>query len=357
MERLKRFAPPKHTTLTPTSSLAKLLTWDEELQLKPSESLCHQADYVAQQFLFNGRACGAGLSANTRTVSSDWHNCLKLGYDVRGLQWPEWLNQCLEDCGLSAAVLPERVVSPGEPMGTVSKDAARRFGLDSSTVVVGGTTDSNAAFFAAAGVTSPVGTAVTSLGSTLAIKSLSHNYVEDAAVGVYSHRFPSVFTNDGDKEVWLVGGASNVGCAILRHEHFSEEELNRLSETIDPQNDSPLLYYPLVTVGERFPVADSTKEPVLVPKPASRREYLHGILQGISDVERDGYLVLGELGASPNHPTQIWTSGGGSTNPTWMKVRQRRLRTAFGDPQIHVAKASNVEASFGAAILAAASFI
>ena len=82
---------------------------------------------------------------------------------------------------------------------------------------------------------------------------------------------------------WLVGGASNVGCAILRQELFSEKELIELSAGIDPMVDSPLEYYPLLKKGERFPVNDPNKEPVLEPKPrlpngdqVDRRKYLHG---------------------------------------------------------------------------------
>ena len=51
--------------------------------------------------------------------------------------------------------------------------------------MVGGTTDSNAAFFAAAGAKPQFGIAVTSLGSTVALKQLSSSYVEDATKGVY----------------------------------------------------------------------------------------------------------------------------------------------------------------------------
>lgn len=54
--------------------------------------------------------------------------------------------------------------------------------------------DSIAAFLAA-GVMQP-GEAVTSLGSTMAIKMVSTSRVDDAAFGIYSHRL-------GD--LWLVG--------------------------------------------------------------------------------------------------------------------------------------------------------
>ena len=201
------------------------------------------------------------------------------------------------------------------------------------------------------------GTAVTSLGSTLAIKQLSKTFVEDASRGVYSHRFPRFGESDGEDEAWLIGGASNVGCAILRQEGFSNEELSSLSKDIDPETDSPLAYYPLMNKGERFPVADSDKEPVLEPKPDSRKEYLHGILQGIGDVERDGFRILGDLGARPVRPTVVLSCGGGAKNDVWISMRERRLKDICHDDQpVAVKRAVNTEASYGAALLAAASF-
>ena len=162
-----------------------------------------------------------------------------------------------------------------------------------------GTTDSIAAFLASGADTT--GQAVTSLGSTLVVKLLSERHVEDSKRGIYSHRL-------GNR--WLVGGASNVGCNILRKEGFSDDELVKLSSMIDPSIDSPLKYYPLTKVGERFPKNDPNKEPVLSPKPVKignseveevsyRKEYLHGILQGVSAIEKEGYAALEELGASP----------------------------------------------------------
>lgn len=336
LERIQTFAPPQHTTRSPTSSLAKLLTWQEESRLTSKEALAHQADFVAQQFL-------------GRSVSSDWHNCLKLGYDVQNLCWPSWIVDCLHDANLDPLqVLPQQVVSPGEPIGTICPRMAEKFGLPAHTVIVGGTTDSNAAFFASC--SSNMGTAVTSLGSTLAIKQTSRNYIEDATVGVYSHRFPSVLSSE---PCWLVGGASNVGCAVLRQQGFSNEEIRQLSEVIDPTVDSSYKYYPLTKKGERFPVADSHKEPVLHPVPDDRAAFLHGIFQGISDVECSGYLALAKLGADPPIPHTIFTSGGGSQNETWRRLRQRRLRSTFQE-DVKVLRAQNAEPSFGAAVLAAA---
>ena len=162
-----------------------------------------------------------------------------------------------------------------------------------------GTTDSTAAFIAA-GISKP-GQALTSLGSTLVIKTISEHPVQDSARGVYSHRL-------GDK-CWLVGGASNVGCAVLAQEGYHELELRQLSDMINPYANSPYDYYPLTKTGERFPVCDPHKLPVLTPKPTSlpgltgnknfRAAYLHGLLHGIARVEKQGYEALEELGVTP----------------------------------------------------------
>jgi xylulokinase len=299
----------------------------------------------------------------TNPWCSDWHNCLKLGYDVQQQCWPDWFWDCLQEAGVAKrAVIPSTIVSPGTPLGTIDASVAQTLGLSPTTVIVGGTTDSNAAFLAAAGTSPLLGTAVTSLGSTLAMKQLSRTYVEDADRGVYSHRFPtfpgSSSNNHNNEEedgepIWLVGGASNVGCAILRQLQYSNDELAECSRHIDPETDSPYQYYPLIQKGERFPIADSNKEPILEPIPSSRKDYLHGLLQSIGDVERDGFAVLQELGAPP--PTIVYTSGGGSKNPMWTRLRERRLREKFGI-DIQVLPADCTEPSYGAALLAAATF-
>lgn len=363
MALIEKYVPDKHTARATTGTLAKLLLWSEEQSLE-DEVLCHQSDFVSLSLMYEGLNDEKDI-----TTHCDFHNILKLGYDVRSLEYPSWMMELLKE-GANIPnpeeVLPSRVVSPGEPIGAISRAVAAKYGLSSNVVLVGGTTDSNAAFFAAAGANPAYGTAVTSLGSTLAIKQLSSTYVEDASRGVYSHRFPRFGGSEGgesgeeveeDEEAWLIGGASNVGCAVLRAEGFSNEELSSLSLQIDPNEDSPLSYYPLIKTGERFPVADSSKEPVLSPKPDSRKEYLHGIFQAIGDVERDGFKVLGELGATPKLPKVVLSCGGGSKNDMWIAMRQRRLKEIYDDSEdVVVKRATNTEASYGAALLAAATF-
>lgn len=94
-----------------------------------------------------------------------------------------------------SALLPSRVVAPGAAVAPITPTTAQRTGLPPDCLVCGGTTDSIAAFVAA-GVSEP-GQAVSSLGSTLAIKLLSRTRVDDAAYGIYSHRLGATGVTSG----------------------------------------------------------------------------------------------------------------------------------------------------------------
>ncbi|XP_059305711.1 D-ribulose kinase isoform X2 [Lycium ferocissimum] len=310
---VKSIAPPNHTVCSGSSTLCKLVSWWSSYDSsKESAVLLHQADWLL--WLLHGKL---GVS--------DYNNALKVGYEPEMDSYPPWL--------LSqpySHLLPS-VQHPGTKIGCMKEGIRTQFGYPKDCLICTGTTDSIAAFLAAR-ATLP-GKAVTSLGSTLAIKLLSTRRVEDARFGVYSHRLD-------DK--WLVGGASNTGGAVLR-QLFSDEQLKKLSEQINPLEASPLDYYPLQAVGERFPLADPNMEPRLHPRPENDVEYLHGILESIARIEAKGYNLLKDLGATPVE--EVITSGGGSQNEKWIKIRERVL----GLP---VSKANQTEAAYGAALLA-----
>ncbi|XP_057966137.1 D-ribulose kinase isoform X2 [Malania oleifera] len=306
-------APANHTVCSGSSTLCKLISWwNSDHSNKGSALLLHQADWLL--WLLHGKL---GVS--------DYNNALKVGYDPELDSYPPWLIS-----QPYSRVLPS-VKVPGSSTGFIKEEISMQFGYSKDCVVCTGTTDSIAAFLAAR-ATLP-GKAVTSLGSTLAIKLLSTSRIEDARFGVYSHRLD-------DK--WLVGGASNTGGAVLR-QIFTDEQLETLSEQINPIEASPLDYYPLQAVGERFPVADPKMKPRLVPRPGSDVEYLHGILESIARIEAKAYGLLNDLGAT--QVEEVFTAGGGAKNEKWMKIRERVL----GLP---VCQASQTEAAYGAALLA-----
>ncbi|MBE9183277.1 FGGY-family carbohydrate kinase [Microcoleus sp. LEGE 07076] len=316
-ETLRAIAPANHTVLSATSSLAKLLWWLEGGHA-PSTAptvFLHQADWLA--FLLHGKL---GIS--------DYHNALKLGFDVDTLGYPNWLIQ-----GIAGAATPKlpQVVAPGTPVGEVTDQVRSRFGFPGDCTVCAGTTDSIAAFLAS-GVNSP-GEAVTSLGSTLAVKLLSHTRVDDSRYGIYSHKL-------GD--LWLVGGASNTGGAVLRH-FFTDAELTTYSTQIDPEQESLLDYYPLLKNGDRFPINDPNLPPKLEPRPTDSVEFLHGLLESIARIEARGYQLLQELGATPL--TKVYTAGGGAKNAVWSAIRKRYLKVPVETPV-------QTAAAYGVALLA-----
>ncbi len=314
-DRLRSVAPPGSPVLSATSSLVKLLWWQANLPApdwQQARYLMHQADWLA--FHLHGQP---GLS--------DYHNALKLGYDVGILAYPDWLRTWPE----LGSLLP-KVHPPGTVLGRVHEAIAERYQLPNTCQVVAGTTDSIAAFLAS-GARSP-GEAVTSLGSTLVLKLLSETRVDDEQYGIYSHRL-------GD--LWLVGGASNTGGHVLR-QYFTDAELITLSEEIRPEHPSGLDYYPLSQPGERFPINDPTLPPRLTPRPAEPARFLQGLLEGMAHIESLGYQRLQALGATPLR--RILTAGGGAQNSTWTAIRQRQLA-------VPVAIAPSTEASLGTARL------
>ena len=167
----------------------------------------------------------------------------------------------------------------------------------------------------------------------MVIKLLSITKVDAAEYGIYSHRLGNL---------WLTGGASNTGGAVLRH-FFDDEQLQTLAPKIDPSTKSPLEYYPLLQPGDRFPINDPNLAPQLSPRPTDDAEFLHGLLESMSRIEASGYQKLQDLGA--DKLTRVYTAGGGAKNHTWQKIRQRYLN-------IPVSIATNTEAAYRTALLA-----
>ena len=312
LKEVEAVAPKNHVVVSATSSLAKLFWWQKQPYFDRASYFLHQADWLA--YLLHGKL---GIS--------DYHNALKLGYDVDNFSYPDWLEK------LSFSYLYPQVVAPGDSVGVVTSKGCDLF-IPSDCKICAGTTDSIAAFLAS-GATQP-GEAVTSLGSTLVLKLLSRSKVTASEFGIYSHRLG---------QYWLAGGASNTGGAVLSH-FFSNEQLEQLSRRIDPAMASPLEYYPLLKPGDRFPINDPNLSPQLEPRPNDPVEFLHGLLESMSCIESLGYRKLQDLGA--DSVTRVYTAGGGAKNPTWNKIRQRRLK-------ISVSKAAQTEAAYGTALLAA----
>jgi len=314
-EIISRFAPANSAVHGATSSLAKALFL---LGKYPDiEIFCFQADWLA-------------ASLTGRYGISDENNCLKLGYDSVKQQWPEWLYNNSENAVLSKNLLPQ-VVTPGSSIGKVKPRLIKKYKLAEDCIIVAGTTDSNAAVLAT-GANRP-GDAVTSLGSTLVIKVFSDKPLFEPKYGIYSHRL---------NNLWLVGGASNSGGSVLL-QHFTQTQINEMTPELKPGQPTGLHYYPLPGTGERFPINDSNKKSNIEPRPESDIVFFQALLEGIAEIEADGYNKLRQLGAT--YPERIFTTGGGNKNPAWNKIREH----ATG---VKVLSARHTQACYGSALLA-----
>ncbi|MDH5648588.1 MAG: FGGY-family carbohydrate kinase [Gammaproteobacteria bacterium] len=312
-QRVAEAAPPDAGCFGASSSLSKLLWFQDQGLPNSTRHALHQSDWIA------GKLGG-------QWGHSDYNNCLKLGYDVHALAWPGWLKKLK----VPETLLPT-VHAPGNTVGHITEAVSSRWGFPRETRVVAGTSDGVAAFLAA-GVSEP-GQGVTSLGSTLVIKLLSHVPVSSPAHGIYSHRL-------GNQ--WLAGGASNSGGAVLL-QHFTTEQLQAMTPQLDPEHLLNLNYYPLPGTGERFPVNDPNRTAQLEPRPNNDVQFFQAMLEGMGHIEARGYQLLHELGAPK--VKEIKTTGGGSHNPAWTKIRECIIGVPITPP-------ASAMAAYGAALLA-----
>ncbi len=307
-------APDPHITRGSSSALARALHLQAEDAEHRAAHLLHQADFIAAKLMGRGGY-------------SDHNNALKTGFDPAAEAWPDWFRAT----GLRPEILP-RVLPAGAPARPIAPGIAERFGLNADAMIHVGTTDSIAAFLAAAPLR--IGAAVTSLGTTLAVKLLSDRRIDAPEIGLYSHRL-----GDG----WLVGGASNSGGGVLR-QFFTVAQMTELSARIDPSVASDLDYYPLPEPGERFPINDPSLAPRLSPRPEDDTRFLHGLLEGIARIEARCYAEMSAKGAPP--PGPLFTAGGGASNPVWTAIRARVMNC-------EIQTAADTEAAIGTARLIA----
>lgn len=319
LQRVSALAPPSAAVHSASASLPKLLHLLGQLPAGRSPVLAqHQAEWISGMLM-------------DKFGMGDENNCLKLGYDPVTGQWPAWI----KGLDLPHRVLP-KVQQVGTLLGRLGKKAAEFTGLPADCMLIAGTTDSIAATLAS-GV-SQTGEAVTSLGSTLVLKILTEQPIFSPEYGVYSHR---IFGQ------WLAGGASNTGGRVLR-QYFNDQEINQLSDQLNPDHPTGLDYYPLPATGERFPINDPTLRPRISPVPDNKAVFLQALLEGIARIEKAGYARLQKLGAPA--PIGIVSCGGGSQNPAWTNIR----RNISGIP---IRTALHTEAAYGSALIARQGFM
>jgi sugar (pentulose or hexulose) kinase len=310
--------PPLASWARPSWSLPKLLWLLREYRnIAPGARLLHQSDFV------NSRLAG-------HPVACDWSNAFKSGYDLAAKAWHPALFAAL---AIPEPIMPE-VVPPGTQLATVCAQAASETGIPAATPIVAGMSDACAAQIASGAL--DVGDWNSVLGTTLALKGVTRQLIQDPAGVLYSHRSP-----DG---CWLPGGACNVGAGALAR-HFPGEDLNRFTAEAAARGPATVTLYPLPGRGERFPFFAPNAEEFTLGEPRDEVDLFSGILQGVAFVERLCFDYLDLLGA-PLHGSLSFT-GGATRNRYWNQLRADVLGRRVRIPQ-------NPEPALGMAILAAA---
>lgn len=362
-----------------SSSLAKILYLYKKIaNKKPSQiKIVHQIDWLNDFF--------TQCLASNHNYYSDENNLLKLGYNPKTKQYPDWVIELVRR-HTPEITLP-KAQPAGEIMTTVSEIMQKKFNFAKECQVCFGTTDSIAGFLASGA--SAIGDSVTSLGSTIAIKQLIQKPIFSQEQGLYSHKI---------KDFWLLGGASNGGGKTLltfyslneiefldrfcqqAHYHFNSN--NQSNAIVDNIMACPLYselitaftklgrYYSLCTTGERFPINDATFTGRLAMLPqktlaktfnlldqnayqeidfegviesAFRQTpdskayelcqhllFFSSIIQGLIQIEKQAYELMNQL-----YPTEgkLYSVGGGNKNHYWQILRQKYLPKAIESPK------------------------
>jgi xylulokinase len=269
---------------------------------------------------------------------SDSSNCLKCGYDFVDDKWPDFIENELE---ISLDKLPE-VKRPGSILTKTSTEIEKNLGLPSHIPIIAGCTDSTMALLASGA--SEYGDIFSSIGTTLVTRVLSPKLLIDPLGRVYSHIFPS------KKRIYLPGGASSVGAECL-DAYFPDLDFKQFDQKSLDYFPTPILNYPLVKKGERFPFIDENAEHFCLKKTdkeVNKYELYTSYLQSVAFVEKLAINVLEKLGAPIGD--RVFTIGGATKSKEWLQIRADVLQKTICRPKI-------IEAAYGATILAASSIL
>jgi len=271
----------------------------------------HQADYIV------GKLTG-------RYDVTDWSNALKSGYDVRN---EEWTQDAKDAFGEN---IP-KVVAVGTPLFSAGDMAPKKL---QGALVIAGASDGYMSAVATCAVNP--GEWASIIGTTLILKGVTNNFIEDPTGCVYCHKHP--------QGMWMPGGASNVGGRCLNEWFIPEGEdsgkvFDKLNAQVECSTPTGKLVYPLMTKGERFPFLDKEFAGF-----GDHDDYT-AVLEGISYVEKMCFEKLQELGCEVGDT--IYSTGGACRSDEWLQLRANILQKTIKVPAV-------TDAAIGGAMLAAA---
>ena len=306
-----------YSAFNSSSGLPKMIWFLKNFPAKIEQlgRFIHAADFIIGK-----------LSGNFSVT--DPTNALKSGFDVRTMEWPAYL---VEKLPLKKEWLQQHKPS-GTPAGIIQHELASKLGLSPKTIITTGMTD-GCASQVASGAVNP-GDWNTTIGTTLVVKGVTRQAINDPSGALYCHRHPEGY--------WMPGGASNTGADWVS-KLYEAKDLVELSKAASNMIPTGHLAWPLLQDGERFPFVAPTAKG-FKPPGLEGEELFAAYLEGVAYIERYAYEQINIL--SGETVRQIFTAGGASNSNTWLLIRS----SVLGLP---IRKMENVSGAIGAAILAA----
>ncbi len=271
-------------------------------------------------------------------------------YDLARRAWSPAL---LDALGIDPNMMPQRLVTPGEVIGSLLPAAAQRLGLLPGTAVVAGGVDAAMATLSA-GVIAP-GNHVAMLGTSMCwgfIKAC-----KDASPGLIN--MPYVY--DAGANTYSFGGAITAGAAVswFREQFCKQEkqaaalstgvEVHQLMEreaAKTPAGADGLLFLPYL-MGERSPIWDAKASGAYIGLSLfhHKAHLYRALLEGLAFALRHNMQMAS--GAGLQLDPQLIVVGGGTASDLWMQI----IADVTGYAVLTIEQ--QVEAPLGGAMLAA----
>jgi len=305
-----------YTNYNSSSGLSKMVWFVENYPEQAAEInyWIHASDYIT------GKLCG-------RFDTTDYTNALKSGYDVKRNEWSSYI---FDKLPIKREWL-QKVVPTGAILGFLEPELTAEFNVNQGVKVVAGLTDGCASQIASGAV--GLGDWNTTIGTTMVIKGITKEEINDPEGRIYSHRHPQGY--------WMPGGAANIGADWVNN--FPKDKILEYSKLGESMIPTPYLSYPLQTAGERFPfIAPEARG--FEPDGLEPVESFVSSMEGLAFVERYAYEIIEKL--SGEKVNVVFTAGGASNNDLWMKIRSNVMN-------LPIRKMDNVSGAMGAAIMAA----
>ena len=304
-------------SVKPSFALSKILWIRNNLPdlFEKTHTFIHAADYIKGL-----------ISGDFRTT--DFSNAVKTGYDLEHFRWPPAISGVL---GIPQEKLPV-VVKTGEVFGELSRELREEIGIHHAVPVVAGATDSTTSFYSSGA--ERIGDWNTTVGTVLGIRGIASEFLVDPEGLRYAHRHPEGY--------WLPGAASNTGGEAGRL--FFEDRLEEYDRGIAGMAPTGSLIYPLARRSEKFPFLNMDAVGFMNCEISSPLALFKGFLEGVAFVERMIYEKIECIGYPMGE--RVYTMGGGAYSDPWLHIRADILKK-------NVCRAREVEAAFGAAIIAA----